>query len=143
MPPPAVIDTNVVVGGLLTHTPDSPLASIVDGMLQGRFPFLLSPPLLNEYRSVLRRPRIAERHRLVEDQLERLLVSFVANAIWREGALLETEVRAPDSGDDHLWALLRCQAGAVLVTGDRLLIERPPPFASVLTPSAFVTLLER
>ena len=141
MPSPAVIDTNVVVGGLLTHTPDSPLASIVDGMVEGRFPFLLSPSLLNEYRSVLRRPRIAERHRLQAEHIEQVLVRFVLNAMWREEAQLETGVRAPDRGDDHLWVLLRCQAGAVLVTGDRLLIERPPPFASVMTPSAFVTLL--
>ena len=29
MPSPAVIDTNVVVGGLQTHAPDSPFASVL------------------------------------------------------------------------------------------------------------------
>ena len=33
----AVIDTNVVVAGLLTKDPDSPTAKILDGMSEARF----------------------------------------------------------------------------------------------------------
>ncbi|MFO7631694.1 MAG: PIN domain-containing protein, partial [Caldilinea sp.] len=59
-----VIDANVLVSGLLTHDPLSPLASIVDGMLVGRIRFLLSSRLLAEYREVLLRPRVQRRHGL-------------------------------------------------------------------------------
>ncbi|MGA8259968.1 MAG: hypothetical protein WB783_07135 [Arenicellales bacterium] len=48
MPRVAAVDTNVVVGSLLTQTPSSPLVTIVDGMLSGRFPFVLSPSLLED-----------------------------------------------------------------------------------------------
>jgi hypothetical protein len=43
VPRAAVVDTNLVVGGLLPQTPSSPLVIIVDGMFAGRFPFVLSP----------------------------------------------------------------------------------------------------
>ena len=42
----AVIDTNVVVAGLLTENTRSPTARILDGMCKGAFPFLLSTALL-------------------------------------------------------------------------------------------------
>jgi hypothetical protein len=43
---PAVIDTNVVVSGVLTENPASPTVRILDGMLAGRFRFLLSVDLV-------------------------------------------------------------------------------------------------
>jgi hypothetical protein len=44
----AVVDTNVVVEGLLTKDPAAPTARILDGMLAGSFPFILSVVLLAE-----------------------------------------------------------------------------------------------
>ncbi len=41
-PPLVVVDTNVVVSGLLSSQPQSPPCLVLDGMLEGRFPFLLS-----------------------------------------------------------------------------------------------------
>ena len=38
-----VVDTNVLVAGLLTTEQESPTARIADGMLNGRVLFLLSP----------------------------------------------------------------------------------------------------
>jgi len=61
---PAVIDTNVVVSGLITKDARAPTARIVDGMLRGRFPFLLSNLTLREYREVLLRPAIRRKHGL-------------------------------------------------------------------------------
>jgi len=43
-----VVDTNVLVAGLLTTEQASPTARIVDGLLNGRVLFLLSPRLLAE-----------------------------------------------------------------------------------------------
>jgi hypothetical protein len=42
----AVIDTNVVVAGLLTGNTDSPTARILDAMCKSAFPFLLATALL-------------------------------------------------------------------------------------------------
>lgn len=137
----AVVDTNVLVGGLLTKTPSSPLAAVLDGMLTGRFPFLMSPPLLAEYRNVLRRPKVCSLHGLSDEEVDCILVEIVANAIWHETPATENTATAPDPGDDHLWQLLSTSDDALLITGDRLLLHNPPDFASVLSPRSFVDLL--
>lgn len=135
----AVLDTNVVVAGILTSQPTSPTARIVDGMLAARFPFLLSMELLSEYREVLLRPAIQRLHGLGPDQVDRILTEIVANAAIREPG---SAAAAPEPGDQHLWNLLACKPGAVLVTGDQLLLRDPPAAASVISPAAFIRLLE-
>jgi predicted nucleic acid-binding protein len=118
------------VAGLLTNDQASPPARILDALLEGRLLYLLSTGLLEEYSAVLRRPRIAERHGLADSQIDRLLTELVANAIWREDGAAEP---APDPGDDHLWALLAAAPGSVLVTGDELLLKKPPKRAAVIS----------
>ena len=54
--PAVIVDTNVVVAGLLTKHEASPDARILDGMLGAAFPFVVSEALLAEYRTVLVRP---------------------------------------------------------------------------------------
>ena len=58
-PPVFVVDTNVVVAGLITGSSHTPIASVLDPMLSGTAVFLLSPALLDEYRSLLLRPKLA------------------------------------------------------------------------------------
>ena len=137
-PPIAVVDTNVVVAGLLTRDLASPVAQVLDGMLTGRFTYLLSPALLREYREVLLRPAIASRHRLTPVEVDAVLTELVASARWREPA---SEHPAPDPGDHQLWALL-ARRDVVLATGDRLLLESPPAPASVLSARSFLDLLD-
>jgi uncharacterized protein len=134
-PPVFVVDTNVVVAGLVTGSSRSPVALVLNAMLSGALVFLLSPALLHEYRSVLLRPKLATLHGLEESQIDQLLVELTGNAIWRE---LKTGSPAPDRGDDHLWALLSAYPGSILVTGDRLLLENPPPRSSVILPGTWL-----
>jgi len=54
--PTVVIDTNVVVSGLVTADAHSPMARILDAVLSGRLTYLLSVELFAEYRTVLGRP---------------------------------------------------------------------------------------
>ena len=137
-PPVAVVDTNVLVAGLLTRDLGSPVARLLDGMPSGSFAFLVSPALLREYREVLLRPAIARRHGLTEREVDGILTEIMANARWREP---RSAAQAPDRGDDHLWALLAAQPGAVLVTGDQPLLNNPPAFAAVVSARSFVELL--
>ena len=139
-PPAAVVDTNVVVSGVLTSRPESPTVQILDGMLKGQIPFLLSAELIAEYRAVLLRPKIRERHRLKERAIDEILVELITN-----GRLREVEQSGSTSlpaGDGHLWALLAREPSAVLVTGDLMLIDHPPAGRTVLSPRAFLDLLE-
>ena len=135
---PAVIDTNVVVSGLLTSLAASPTVRILDGMLAGRFRFLLSVELLAEYRAVLLRPKIRQRHGLSVAEVDVLLTEIAAN-----GAVLEVEPAAGGArrGDDHLWRILEAAPSAVLVTGDRRLVETPRAGTRALSPRAFVELI--
>lgn len=130
----AVIDTNVVVAGLLTADARAPTARILDGMRNGAFRFLLSTALLAEYREVLLRGKIRALHGLSEREVDLVLTTLATNAITREP---EAQTGAPDANDDHLWSLVQSQAESVLVTDDRALAKSPPPKAKVLAPREF------
>ena len=133
-PPPVVVDTNVLVSGLITSDVESSVCRILDAMLEGRIIYLISADLLDEYREVLIRPGISRLHGLDEGAIDRILTELVTNGIWREPMGAEV---APDPGDSHLWRLLSVQPGSLLVTGDRLLLRQPPAFASVMSPATF------
>jgi len=135
-----VVDTNVVVSGVIGTDPASPPARILDAMLDGRLLYLVSGALFAEYSDVLRRSAIARLHRRTDDEIERLLTLLAANGMWRQPA---PAAAAPDSGDNHLWALLASWPDSCLVTGDRRLHDNPPQLGGVLTPrqaSAFIAL---
>jgi putative PIN family toxin of toxin-antitoxin system len=51
-----VVDTNVVVSGLLT--PHGPSARVLDAVIDGRVKLVYDARILSEYRDVLRRPRL-------------------------------------------------------------------------------------
>jgi predicted nucleic acid-binding protein len=59
-----IVDTNVVVAGLLTGNEASPVAQILDGMLSATSPFVVSEALLAEYRAVLIRSSLRKLHGL-------------------------------------------------------------------------------
>lgn len=137
--PPAVIDTNVLVAGVLTADPEAPTARIVQAMLEARIVFLLSLDLLDEYRRVLLRPAIREQHGLDEDQIDALLLGLIRSGAVREPSPAASD--APDPGDQHLWDLLATHAEALLVTGDRRLREQAPATASVIGPTEFARMI--
>jgi putative PIN family toxin of toxin-antitoxin system len=132
-----VVDTNVLVASLITRDPGSPTARTLDAMLSGSFLFLLSPALLAEYRAVLIRPRLMDLHGLTEADIDEVLAAITVNALWREPQLDEDGYRAPDEGDAHLWALLASEPNAILITGDRLLLENPYPGRQLWPPAKF------
>lgn len=130
----AIIDTNVVVAGLLTKHATSPVARILDGMLVGAFAFALSEPLIAEYRNVLVRPPLRKQHGLSVTEVEMLLTDLVQLAILVEPQPAEA---APDPGDQMLWELLAARPDLILVTGDKLLLQHPGMAGRIATPLVF------
>lgn len=130
-----IVDTSVLIAGMLTRRADSPTVRVLEAMLDGSLMFLLSPALLAEYRTVLMRPKITAAHGLSEAEADALLTEITANAIWREPQA--APVIAPDAGDAHLWALSACEVNAVLITGDALLLRNPPNGRMVIRPGEF------
>ena len=133
---PVIIDTNVVVAGLLTANDTSPVARILDGLLAAAFPFALSEALLAEYRTVLVRPALRKLHGLSILEVETLLTELA------EHAIVLTPVAAPaapDPGDQFLWELLAARDDVVLVTGDKPLLRDKGMRGRVISPQAFVS----
>lgn len=132
--PPVIVDTNVVVAGLITSQAASPVARILDGMLTAAFPFVVSPALLAEYHAVLVRPALRKLHGLSVKQIETILTDLAQHAIVLEPV---AGLLAPDPGDQLLWDLLAARADLLLVTGDKLLLNDTSMQGRVVTPAEF------
>lgn len=104
-----VIDTNVVVSGLLN--PHGPSARIVDAVLDGRVKLVYAARILAEYRDVLRRPRL----NLVPEKIRALLNGL-------RGQLMVTPtgvvVNAPDPDDLVFVETALATADRTIVTGN-------------------------
>jgi predicted nucleic acid-binding protein len=132
---PVIVDTNVVVAGLLTADEASPGARILDGMLAGAFPFVVSEALLAEYHCVLMRPRVCKFHGLGLTQVETILTDIAQHAI----VLAPVDAAAaPEPGDQLLWDLLAARDDLVLVTGDKLLQQDATMPGRIMSPQAFL-----
>jgi predicted nucleic acid-binding protein len=130
-----IVDTNVVVAGLLTHVDASPVARVLDGMLSAAFPFVISEALLAEYRAVLVRPRLCKLHGLSIAEVETVLVDLAQHAVVIEPVATGP---APDPGDQLLWELLAARADLRLVTGDKLLLRDAGMRGRVISPQVFL-----
>ena len=137
--PAVIVDTNVVVAGLLTGNDASPAlaksACILDGMLMAAFPFVVSEALLAEYRTVLVRPGLRKLHGLTVAEVETLLTDIAQHAIVLAPVAAPP---APDPGDQLLWELLAARADLLLVTGDKALQRDAGMRPRVVSPQSFV-----
>jgi predicted nucleic acid-binding protein len=131
-----IVDTNVVVAGVLTGNDESPVARILDGMLAATFPFVVSEALLAEYRTVLLRPSLRKLHGLTIAEVEVILIDLAQHAI----VLVPVAAPpAPDPGGQLLWELLAAKTDLLLVTGDKQLLRDTGMQGRVISPQAFVT----
>ncbi|MEO7401418.1 MAG: PIN domain-containing protein [Polaromonas sp.] len=137
-----IIDTNVVVAGLLTAHADSPVARILDGMLRATFPFVVSEALLIEYRAVLVRPRLCKLHGLSGAEVDAILTDLARHAIVLAPVSPALAPLAPGAGDQFLWDLLAVRSDLMLVTGDKLLPQAEAMQQRVILPQALVAQLQ-
>ena len=137
-----IIDTNIVVAGLLTKHADSPVARILEGMLGAAFAFVLSESLLVEYRLVLVRPKLRQLHGLSVAEIDIILTDIARHAIVLAPLHTAATPMAPDPGDQFLWDLLADRADLVLVTGDKLLLRDEAMRERVILPKTFVAQLQ-
>lgn len=132
-----IVDTNVIVAGLLTAQDSSPVVRVLDGMLAAAFPFVLSEALLAEYRAVLVRPKLRKLHGLTVTEVEVILTDLAQYAIVLHPSP-SVAPPAPDPGDQLLWDLLATRADLLLVTGDKRLLRDPGMPGRVIPPHVFV-----
>ena len=104
-------------------------------MLTGDLRFAVSIALLAEYREVLLRRKIRDRHGLSEEEIDTVLEAIAGNAVVVTPR--PSSYASQDAGDQHLWDLLESLADATLVTGDKALRGAGRPFTS-LSPRQFL-----
>jgi len=147
MPRLYVVDTNVIVSGVIGRGPESAPARLVSEMLAGRLPFLLSVDLLGEYRRVLLRPAITVRHGWTTDDVDVFLSALTMAAYLRQPAgiaevhdPLPADDLPPDcpDGDGHILDLLAHEGCSVLISGDRRLLLAVRGWRTALTPAEAV-----
>ncbi|MDB6127313.1 MAG: nucleic acid-binding protein contains domain-like protein [Verrucomicrobia bacterium] len=122
-----VIDTNVVVSGLLN--PHGPPARILDAVIDGRLKLVYDARILAEYRDVLHRPRL----KLAPDKITAFLNGL-------RGQTGVTPVHVADTGPDADDVVF---VEAALATGEKTIVtgnlaDYPPKIlhgARVLTPA--------
>ncbi len=120
----AVIDTNILVAGILTANPRSASRRVIDGLFSGAYDLLLSPTILQEIQDVLTLPRLQSVHRLTADQIQRFCHSLQVRGRMFSGT---REVSAALTRDvtDTKWVALALEADAdYLVTRDRRHLHR-------------------
>ena len=66
----AVIDTNIIVAGVLTKNPRSASRGVIDQLFAGAFELLLSSEALLEIQHVLALPRMQAIHQCTDDDLQ-------------------------------------------------------------------------
>jgi putative PIN family toxin of toxin-antitoxin system len=104
-----VIDTNVVVSGLLSA--NGPCARILDAVVQGRVNLVYDARILAEYRDVLCRPRLKLKPALVMHFLEALSGQFLVTA---ERAV----AGGPDPDDQKFVEVALAVPDRTIVTGN-------------------------
>jgi putative PIN family toxin of toxin-antitoxin system len=125
-----VIDTNVVVSGLLN--PHGPSARVLDAVLDGRVKLVYDARILAEYRDVLYRPRL----KLAPDKIQAFLNALRGQMMVTPRAVA---VVAPDSDDIVFVEAALATTDQTIVTGN--LAHYPPEIlhgARVLTPAQAV-----
>lgn len=132
----AVVDSSVFVSAAL-GLPNSPPSAVLEAWEDGDFELIVSPKLLAELAGVLRRPKF-ERYLAPRDVEELLALLEAGTTVVDDAQLSEPITRDPD--DDYLVALAR-DAGGVLVSGDRDLLDAELDDVEVLSPREFLTRL--
>ena len=139
MPPRAVLDTNVLISGLITA--GGPPCRLVDAWLDGRFTLVTTLYQVQELNHVLSYPRIASRLRLPEEELEMILVALLSEADLVPGHLQLPGVTR-DPKDDPIVACAQEGGAGYIVSGDQdLLVLGEYEGIRVVSPRRFAEIL--
>jgi uncharacterized protein len=113
----AVLDANVLVSALLSR--EGAPAQLLQAWRSGHFELVVSPQLLGELARVFEYPKLRRR---IEKADADAFVDLLRSAAVVAGDAGDPPRRAADPDDDYLIALA-AQERAILVSGDRDLLE--------------------
>ncbi len=130
-----VVDTSVVVSGIIGAEGQAAPVRVLDAMVTGRLPFVLDAELLAEYRRILTRPAISLRHALAPVYVDALLAELTTVAHLRQPPDADPAdlPAAVPPGDEHVVRLLAHEPAAALVSDDHVLLNAVHGWREALT----------
>ncbi len=132
-PPRAVVDTNVLIAAAIK--PTGTCRELLDAAVGLRWQPVLSPQLLSELETVMRRAKFSSK--LTEEAIQ----DFIAGLVDISEVVADppsTATHTPDPDDDYLVALALAARVDLLVSGDRHLTELAGSDVLVQTPRDFL-----
>ena len=136
MPARVVLDTNVLVSGLVAR--QGVPRQILDAWVEGCFTLVTSLYLVEELAHVLSYPRIAKRLRISDEEVEALLAALLSQAVAVPGHLCLPGVTR-DPKDDAVVACAKEGQADCIVSGDQdLLVLGEYEGIQVVTPRQFM-----
>ena len=128
----AVIDTNVLVSALITHTPEAATAKVVRLLFDQGFIPMYDSDIIAEYQDVLHR----EKFPILPDAANALISYIVENGI--EASRAEFAESMPDEDDRVFYEVSLSNEDSFLVTGN---LKHYPTSPRVITPAAFIDII--
>lgn len=135
----AVLDTSVIVSGIIR--PRGTPGQILERILDDAFVLVVSPPMMDELRRTLKKPRIRRYTRWSDEEIDLRTGELEMLADPFEGKMaVVTTLRDPD---DLMFLVAAIEGRAsYIVTGDEdLLTLQEYEGISIVTPRAFLDLL--
>ena len=136
--PPVVMDTNVLVAGACWHESSLACDSLL-GVLEERFPIILTQPIVLEYLDVLARPAVRRLTGLTRRQSEDLITDLISLS-HKVQLRFSWRPNLRDEGDNKL-VDAAIHAAAVIVTSNISDFRSPeltPHGWTVMTPQEFL-----
>ena len=130
----AVIDTNVVVSGMITKNSESPTAKVLDCLGEKHITPLYCEEILQEYENVLGR----EKFGFPKEKVEKFLKMIKSDGI-ASNRVPSNEV-FPDPNDVVFYEVALSKEDSFLVTGN---IKHFPQVDMVVTPAEMMEIIKR
>ncbi|MDP9238687.1 MAG: putative toxin-antitoxin system toxin component, PIN family [Chloroflexota bacterium] len=136
----AVLDTNVLVSGIIGQRRSTTPAALIAVWRRGDFELVVSQDILDEVERTFRKPYFAAR--ITDDQVRRLLITLRRRSrVVSLTATLKSVATHPE--DDLILSTAVSASAHYLVTGDRQLqVLATISEVQIVSPARFVAILE-
>lgn len=135
-----VLDANIYISSLISSKGNP--ASIINRWLSGEFDVLISQPIIDEILRVTGYERLQKKYKKVRENRLEFVELISEQGIWTEPTEKLTIVTADESDNRYLECAIAGGATYVVTGDDHLLDVGNHQGISILTPAAFVTLLD-
>ena len=139
----AVVDTNILVRAVIK--PSGTVGPVLLRLRHGDYTLLYAQSLLEELIDVLNRPRIRDKYRLTDQDIQTVvsLILLRGEAVVPLESKEERITACRDSKDDKFLEVAVAGRADVIVSGDQdLLVLHPFAGIPVLPPAAFLQMLD-